>query len=305
MKNPPNLFLVGHPRSGTGTWDGLLKSHPKIFMADKELHYFGQDLDFNFPARSLENYLAHFAQASNQVYRGDSSTWYLASETAPQEIHQFCPNAKIFISLRDPVQWLHSLHAHQYFSAYETEPDFAKALALEPSRLAQPHLIPNTFPKIGVFYKQLVDYDTQVKRYLDVFGPEQVHISFLFKSKTNIEHEWSRLLSFLELEMDYTYKDAALNSKKQRNANHRSRSRRLQMWLKSDSRRAVLFGLQSTRVPKGRLMLKALRRLNMTDHKRNPMDPELSNQLRREFLPMVERLEKLLDQDLTTWKPKQ
>ena len=300
----PNLFLIGHPRSGTGTWDGLLQSHPDIFMATKELHYFGQDLEFNDPPRSLENYLSYFPKNKSYTYMGDSSTWYLASDTAAQEIHQFCPHAKIFISLRDPVSWLHSLHAHQYFSAYEDEPDFLKALQLEDIRFQSPELCPKTYPKMGVFYKRLVAYDVQVKRYLDVFGPEQVHISFLFESKVNMEAEWNQLLSFLELSHTYLGKEQALESnKKQRNANHMYRSRKLQKWIKSTPRRSILFGMQKPFIPSTRLILRLLRRMNMTHQKRSTINPQIELELRKEFLPVVERLEDLLQKDLSVWKP--
>ena len=56
----PDFFFVGHPRSGSGLLDSFLKGHPDIFMARKELHYFGSDLRYHQPPRSLENYLAHF-----------------------------------------------------------------------------------------------------------------------------------------------------------------------------------------------------------------------------------------------------
>ena len=59
----PNLFLIGHPRSGTGSIDGYLQNHPEIFMGAKELHYFGSDLFYNSPARSFENYIKHFDEA--------------------------------------------------------------------------------------------------------------------------------------------------------------------------------------------------------------------------------------------------
>ncbi len=300
----PNLFLVGHPRSGTGTWDGLLQSHPDIFMATKELHYFGRDLEFNDPPRSLENYMSYFSQSGKHRYVGDSSTWYLVSKTAAQEIYDFCPQAKIFISLRDPVSWLHSLHAHQYFSAYEDEPDFAKALSLEKFRYESPELCPTTYPQMGVFYTHLVDYAQQVKRYLDIFGPEQVHISFLFESKNNMEEQWERLLSFLDLPTQYPSRQEALEgNKKQRNANHTHRSRKIQKWLKSSPRRSILFGMQKPLIPSTRFILRGLRKINMTNKKRSPLDPQLEYSLRQDFLPVIEHLEELLTKDLSIWKP--
>ena len=44
MSRAPDFFFVGHPRSGSGLLDSYLKGHPDIFMARKELHYFGSDL---------------------------------------------------------------------------------------------------------------------------------------------------------------------------------------------------------------------------------------------------------------------
>ena len=42
-------------------------------------------------------------------------------------------------------------YAHQYFSAYEDEPNFAKALSLEDIRYESPELCPSTYPQMGVF----------------------------------------------------------------------------------------------------------------------------------------------------------
>ena len=124
----PNFFFVGHPRSGTGTLDGYLSAHPDIFMAAKELHFFGSDLGFNVPTRSMDNYLSYFKHADAYQRVGESSTWYLASQQAAAEIHAFAPDAKIIISLRNPVDWIYSLHSHQVYAAYEDIPDFSAAL---------------------------------------------------------------------------------------------------------------------------------------------------------------------------------
>ena len=123
-----NLFVAGHPRSGTGTLDGWLNAHPDIFMGPKELHYFGSDLAFNIPPRSKRNYEKQFQQSQSQPIIGESSTWYLASSKAADEIAEYNPEAKIIISLRNPIDWLHSLHSHQVFAGYEDISDFESAL---------------------------------------------------------------------------------------------------------------------------------------------------------------------------------
>ena len=129
-----NLFVAGHPRSGTGTLDGWLNAHPDIFMGPKELHYFGRDLDFNSPPRTQRNYVKQFKGSDKKKIVGESSTWYLASNTAAEEISKYNPKAKIIVSLRNPVDWLHSLHRHQVFAGYEDIANFEVALNAEEER---------------------------------------------------------------------------------------------------------------------------------------------------------------------------
>ena len=128
-KRRPDLFFVGHPRSGSGLLDSYLAGHPDVFMARKELHYFGSDLRYHHPGRSEDNYLDHFDTSGDQGPSGpqrvgEASTWYLSSQLAAAEIHAFAPTARIVMMLRNPVSWLHSLHSHLVFSGDEDITDF-------------------------------------------------------------------------------------------------------------------------------------------------------------------------------------
>ena len=193
----PNLFLIGHPRSGTGTIDGQLQHHPDIVMANKELHYFGSDLYYNSPPRSLENYMKYFPAQTSARYIGESSTWYLASSTAAEEIHSFSPTAKIILSIRNPVDWLYSLHSHMVYAAYEDTIDFQEALSKEPQRLSG-NLPPNAYPPMGVCYRSLVQYASQIQRYWDVFGKENVLIIIFDDLKKDPEGILNKTLKFLD-----------------------------------------------------------------------------------------------------------
>ena len=297
----PNLFLVGHPRSGTGTWDGFLKQHPDVFMGAKELHYFGKDLCFNDPPRSLSNYLSYFNSAADHKYIGDSSTWYLASSDAAQEIYSFCPQAKIIISLRNPVSWLYSLHAHQHFAAYEPIADFQEALNAEPLRqggAAPKHV----YPHFGLLYRSLLCYDKQVARFLQKFNPDQVFITFVDDLKNDIGGELERMCSFLELPLSQEIQDQFFKSaKRHRNANHKHRIQKLHRWIKTPPRRSILFGMQHPLIPGSRFFLRALHKANMTTEPRKPIDEDLKSQLTDECTPMIQRLEELIGKDLSMW----
>ena len=301
----PDFFFVGHPRSGSGRLDGYLQGHPDIFMAPKELHFFGADLEYNVPLRSLDNYLSQFEPASEHARAGEASTWYLASTQAAQEIHDFSPDARILILLRNPVDWLHSLHSHMVFAAYEDIPDFRQALDAEAERLQGRSLPPSwCIPRGGTHYRSLVDYAAQVQRYLDVFPADQVKVIIFDEFRDAPEETLDDVLRFLQVQTDFPGREAVLQgSARSTNANRVPRSRRLQAWLKKPPRRALLQDLVPPPFPGADLVVRGLRRANIHYQPRTPMPEDLRAALTAEFVPKVEAVERLLGCDLRRWNP--
>jgi len=66
----PNLFIVGAPKSGTTALNNYLARIPEIFMARKELHFFGSDLDFKHSRINIDDYLNHYKQAGKYKIGG-------------------------------------------------------------------------------------------------------------------------------------------------------------------------------------------------------------------------------------------
>lgn len=122
----PNLFLFGAPRSGTTQLAHHLASHPMIDLCPiKEPNFFAAD-DFDpdyvckthlddLPAgtkpkrpvqfavvRDWNTYLDLFS-GTTAHYRLEASTSYLSSPQAAENIAQRCPDARIIILTRDPV----------------------------------------------------------------------------------------------------------------------------------------------------------------------------------------------------------
>jgi len=71
----PDFFIVGAPKSGTTAMADYLGAHPKIFLARKEMHFFGSDLRFGpqFYRRDLGAYLAEFDGWKGQRRVGEAS----------------------------------------------------------------------------------------------------------------------------------------------------------------------------------------------------------------------------------------
>src|ERR1700691_6480930 len=80
----PNLFIVGAPKSATTALASYMGSHPEVFVAGKELSYFGSDLEFRTAKGGrwrigYDTYLEWFGRDGDARYRNDRSVCYLYS----------------------------------------------------------------------------------------------------------------------------------------------------------------------------------------------------------------------------------
>ncbi len=294
----PDFLIVGAPRCATTSMWAYLMQHPGIFVpARKEVHFFGSDLlkkpspYFIFDERE---YLLLFAEAGDDQITGESSVMYLYSRNAAREIKQFHPTAKPIIMLRDPVEVMHSYHAHLLWAAHEDVQDFAEALAAEPER-KRGRRIPSTvlFPD-ELYYRDIVRFTDQVKRYFDTFGRENVHVVIHDDMKADVASVYRKTLEFLQVDPEFAPDFEQLNR------HRRVRMRRLARLVQNPPGfvRPLLETLSK------RLLFSLRTKIDDRNSKyvqRPAMPPELRRQLSREFAPEVERLSKLLDRDLTHW----
>ena len=108
---------------------------------------------------------------------GEASALYLYSEEAAGKIRAFRPDAKIVIMLRQPADFLFSLHGQLSYDMHcEDLTDFRAALDAEPDR-RRGRRLPRDLawkPRL-LFYRECATFSTQVRRYLDAFGRDRVH----------------------------------------------------------------------------------------------------------------------------------
>ena len=224
--NKPNLFIVGQPKSGTTALHKFLGQHPEIFMSSiKEPHYFCSDFHdesdqyYNtrrfFDFREESEYLQLFAKVKGEKIRGESSTNYLYSQIAASKIHQFNPEAKIIIVLREPAKFLYSLHSHYVKFTEENEPEFLTALALETERKQEKSTSSRVISPSYLYYSQRVQYFQQVKRYYDVFNPDQIKVVIFEEFKSENERIYREILEFLGVDSRFTPEYEAVNINKE------------------------------------------------------------------------------------------
>jgi len=192
----PNFFIVGAPKAGTTSLYEYLKNVPGIFMPSlKEPHYFSEVIipehhPYVHPIRDKKKYLSLFEKAKNYKIIGEASPSYLTDPKAPKLIHQISPNAKIVISLRDPVNRLFS----QYLMRLRLGRDkatFHKELELE-LKNGTDYSKPNLGLETGL-------YSEKVKRYLNIFGKNQVKILIFEEWIKNPKNTVNEIIKFLGL----------------------------------------------------------------------------------------------------------
>ncbi len=286
----PDFFIVGAPKCGTTSMTEYLRQHPDVFMARGEPHFFGSDIPSRLRGRKEEEYLDCFSEARNEKMVGEKSTWYLYSKRAAAEIKQLCPHAKIIIQLRNPVDMLYSLHGQfAYLLSVEDIVNFEEELNAEEDRKKGLRLPKHVHPE-KLFYSEIPLYTEQIKRYVDAFGWDQIHVIVFDDLVSNTLKVYKEVLRFLEVD-DHTpnlkvYNPGGLIKSQivhdiMRNS-----------WI----RRVARTFLPTTTSRRVGQMLSSWNR-----KPRPPMEKHVRKRLQEQFAPEVEQLSKLLDRDLTYW----
>ena len=176
MPRWPDFLLVGAPKCATGTIYELLGRSPDVFLAPKDLYFFGSDLATTQPRLSQAEYWSQFDAAPTGARLADSSVGYLCSERAATEIHAAVPEAKIVIALRNPLDAIPSLHQHCLYYGLEEIEDLGEALAAEDDRAAGRRLPRRCAHPWMLLYTHVYRYAEQVQRYFDAFGRSRCHV---------------------------------------------------------------------------------------------------------------------------------
>jgi hypothetical protein len=291
----PDFLIVGAFKSGsTALYEGL-RRHPQIFMPfHKEPLYFGDDLTRRYGRYTEAEYLHLFDPAKPGQKSGEASTWYLYSVSAAREIHDFNPDMRIMVVLRNPIDVMYAEHSQLIYNVIEDIPDFAAALAAEPDRRAGRRIPPGPINIENLFYRHSVRFAEQLERYFDVFGRDQVHVMLWDDLRRDGATVVEGALEFLGV--DSSLAQAPPNA----NENKRVRSPLLQRLIFAP-RLLLPLAPFLRRFPLVRAIRTRMLDMNSEAKPRAPMDPVLRRQLLDEFTPEIERLGRLIERDLSGW----
>lgn len=300
----PNLFIVGHPRSGTSSLHHYLKQHPDIFMtAIKEPNFFARDFridsdnfhkkELYFPYRTENQYLSLYKKWTNEKIAGEASATNLCSKVSAQQINRFNPASKIIMIFREPVEFIHSFHSAARFALGEHIEDFQTAISAEKDRRDGRGLSRRVIAPSWLFYSEFIKYIEQIQRFLSFFDQVQIKIIIFDDFKTNTHDVYRDVLGFLNVDSNFSTEFDIVNPNKQ------LKWPLLKKYtLDSPYFRKTLRRLFSHDTYAG---LKDFYKNKMVKHEpRQPLDETFKLGLMQEFKPEVEKLGDFLKKDLVS-----
>lgn len=204
----PEFCIAGAQKSGTTTLHGCLCSHTDIrcpISPDtgefvKEVNFFGNQWD-----NGLDWYRSHFC-AQDGVYL-DSTPNYLCDFNAHERMQEVIPNAKLIISLRNPITRAFSQFNHYSQSIEKSrkwdfprpgEPFLENILA----ELEKPRQ-----PWYGMLARGF--YGEQLEHLFGFYQREQVHIVIMERWIQNPDECFDGILDFVGLPRQPLQKKAA------------------------------------------------------------------------------------------------
>jgi hypothetical protein len=190
----PNLFIVGAPKAGTTSLHEYVSQLPDVFMSPvKEPNFFSREIisDDNeiSPIREEGKYLNLFRGAEVHQYKGEASPTYLLDRKAPELIRRVSPDARILVTIRDPVELIYSYYLMMYGRREITLP-FSEAVKArienQPIDWKQRQL-----------RLEFAFYAESLERYFDVFGNEKVHVIIFEEMRADPQRQLDDVADFL------------------------------------------------------------------------------------------------------------
>ena len=203
-----DFFIIGAARCGTTSLYHYLKQHPQVFLPNiKELNHFSKvesldKEDYKLPkdetlhhtkiVKDVEAYNALFNKAESGQLKGDISPSYLWKKETARRIYEHNPEAKIIVSLRNPVHRAFSHYLMNVAVGYESLEGFEAALKADKNEIWGG----------GNLYLEWSSYFEGLKEFMNYFGRENVLILLFEDWIKDKPAMLTKLFSFLEIDIE-------------------------------------------------------------------------------------------------------
>jgi hypothetical protein len=259
---------------------------PRFFAYEGEKPAFtgpGDELFANSSITEIDKYRALFDGVKHEVAIGEASPNYLYIAKAPERIRHHIPDAKLIAILRNPVERAHSNFMHNIRDGFEPLTDFGQALGEEQTRILNNWAPRWHYRSQGFYYEELL-------RYFENFERHQIKVLLYEEFGANTKSEVLDLFRFLGVD-DKFIPDVSTRY----NMSGIPQNQVVNTILKHQ-------GLQKF----GKRFIPAkLRRIALNVRNNNLVKPTMPAEIRKKLMDGykedIQRLERLIERDLSVW----
>lgn len=288
FRRRPTFLGIGTFKAATTWLHGALEQREDVYMpAFKEVHFFTRrtflDQDM-WSSHGLEWYEKLFADGLDRPARGEISPGYLSDPDAAERIARTMPEVRLIAFLRQPAERAWS---HYWFRRGKSR------VSYEFDELVQrPGFDPDGFIRMGRYGEHLEAYHRH-------FRPEQLLVRLLEDVRADPERLWTEVCEHIGIPVDPI--PEAVHQRTNPSRTRRSRlvydaKRQLSGALVSSGLIRLHRSLKRTGIPQ------LIDRLNDRPGKNPSFPPDLRAELTRAYEPDLQRLEAILDRDLSHWR---
>jgi hypothetical protein len=190
--NLPDFLIIGAQKSSTTTIRDTLAQHPQVHMAQgnigrgNELHFFTDQWH-----RGLDWYQSFFNHP--QLVQGEKTPAYLRVGACHPRIRQIVPNAKLIISLRNPV-----FRAYSQWNHYNQDHPFEQFAGWRETSFET--VLQEGFERKTPIFTALLQtglYAPQIQQLLNYYPREQILIIIAERLWNNPDQELKRIQEFI------------------------------------------------------------------------------------------------------------
>lgn len=314
----PNFIIIGERRCGSTSLTKWMEAHPELYMHPKvDLNYFIDDYvrvlrkewdmgEIDYSAwdtnHSPEDYASLFAEGAGKKAIGEKSADVLFWKPAHERLKRFMPDARVIITLRNPIERAWSMYWNELGKKRETL-SFEEAIALEEERCTR-----SAYERDHMSYVRRGFYDETISELYKWFSPEQVLVVFLEESEMDPKSELRKIYRFLGINPELGLERAeTLYNNNWTSVPH-------PFWTQNK----ILAAMEGAFIKSIRLAATVLIR---DGYKKRRLLPKIEGMFRKVktdftmaeptkqklmdiYRPHIENLEKMLGKDLSFWKEK-
>jgi len=300
LANHPNTFIIGAPKAGTTSMSAMLNQHPDVYFSPiKEPSYYSRDIisleDPRF--QRFDDYLQLFSKVCSRKHKiiAEGSTQIMYSIQGIKEILSRVSNPKFIVMLRNPLDAAVSFYMHLLKSKYpDPEGCFEEAWN---SIEARKRTTGGPYGKNEIYYRydEAFLYGKYLTKVISLVNRENVHVILYDDFLKDPLLSYKKLLNFLGINDGFQVK--VLKSNK-------AGIRRSGAFVSILSRFCSLS--YNIRHKVGLTNLGVFETLTIRRGKNiesyRAISENCRSRMKQHFFPDIEKLERLINMDLSGWK---